>query len=118
MIRAEITGRLIADPIRCRTDRGVRASTSVAVAVGVTHRRPATELVVLSADGRVAAQLLQFRAGDDVTAVGRLTKVVWTVPGSEEHSSYWRLGADQIVSAPAVSLPADGVDDLWPDDRS
>jgi hypothetical protein len=137
MIRAEITGRLVAAPSRRRTNLGIMASTTVAV--DVTHRRPATELVALSAVGRAAAQLLQFRAGDAVTAVGRLTKLVWTVPDSEEHSSYWSLQVDRLVSVrdqppsprqlrnayanrgsrrdSSPELPADGVNDLRQEDR-
>jgi single-stranded DNA-binding protein len=136
MIRAAVNGRIGGDPQERESAKGTpMATASAAVNVARDGAEVVTEWINLVGFGPAADALLRCKKGDVNTAIGQLTKSTFTTRDGKERSN-WSLRIDQIVSArdpspplrqtpsnnrPGPSpysrraLPADRVDNLWPE---
>jgi len=145
MIRASISGRLRGDPVERTTRNDQPMTTvSVAVNVARSSEDAVTEWVGVVAFGGTGELLARNRKGDLVEAMGTLTRSTFTDREGNGRAS-WSLTAEAILSVrtsqndgpervaraaepgrpslylppvPARSgppLPANRVDDLWPD---
>jgi single-strand DNA-binding protein len=146
MIRAAIHGRIGGDPVQRETRAGKPMCTaSIAVDVAKAGEEAATEWFSIVAFGAVGDALARHVKGDLISAMGPLTRSVFTARDGQERMS-WSLLAESVLSArpigrprarapgaprrphaPAASsrspgqataLPNEGVDDLYADGRA
>lgn len=96
---ASIHGRLTADPVR-RTTKSGKDMTTVTVAIDVTGNSEdqQTLFIGLLAFNRAADDLARASKGETCTAMGKVTKSVYTPAGGEPREN-WSLLADAVVVA-------------------
>ncbi len=96
---ASIHGRLTADPVQRSTKAG-KPMTTVTVAIDVTGNsdEQQTLFIGLLAFNRAADDLARASKGETCTAMGKVTKSVYTPAGGEPRDN-WSLLADTVVVA-------------------
>jgi single-strand DNA-binding protein len=96
---ASVHGRLTADPVR-RTTKAGKDMTTVTLAVDVTGNsdEAQTMFVGLLAFNRAADDLARAAKGETCTAMGKVTKSIYTPAGGEPREQ-WSLLADTVVVA-------------------
>jgi single-strand DNA-binding protein len=138
MIRAAIHGRIGGGPVQRETRAGKPMCTaSIAVNVAKVGEEAATEWFSIVAFGAVGDALARHVKGDLISAMGPLTRSVFTTRDGQERMS-WSLLAESVLSArpigrprartpkrpphsvpqqseraPRMELPNDSVADLW-----
>ncbi len=94
---ASVHGRLTADPVR-RTTKAGKDMTTVTVAIDVTgnSEEQQTLFVGLLAFNRAADDLARAAKGETCTAMGKVTRSIYTPAGGEPRES-WSLLADSVL---------------------